>query len=195
MLSENLLRASVQDTTGWQALANSDPERPADGDYQNLSYVPWYCRMTFEQRLQFLDWKISKLEEERRVHVEARRAKAGWLADFESFPKLEAVRTLRHIELTDRKPLDTVRLLVQGNKIFRGEWSRHQIYLRHLDSNRWKRTRRRKMISVAGRCEYPDCTQHAENCHHLHYETLGFEENADLEALCRLHHQARHGLI
>ena len=29
----------------------------------------------------------------------------------------------------------------------------------------------------------------------LHYQTHGFEENCDLEALCRRHHQVRHGRL
>jgi hypothetical protein len=62
-----------------------------------------------------------------------------------------------------------------------------------LDSMRWKRTRRRKLVSVKFRCEDPGCARQASECHHLHYETLGFEENCDLEALCSDHHRARHG--
>jgi hypothetical protein len=37
--------------------------------------------------------------------------------------------------------------------------------------------------------------QRAQDCHHLHYQTHGFEENCDLEALCRRHHQVRHGRL
>ena len=44
----------------------------------------------------------------------------------------------------------------------------------------------------ARRCEYRGCNAYAEDCHHKHYRTVGVETNADLEALCRPHHEARH---
>jgi hypothetical protein len=176
---------SVVSVDDWRELANSDPERPADGHYTDLNRVPWYARMTFEQRLAYLDWIIAK----RKVDADVRETELpvgdtiAAILD-QALQKLSekyqsAVRR-RRIELADREPLPR-------------HWQDE--YRSHLDSWRWKRTRTRKMVSVRCRCEYPDCSQHAENCHHLHYDSLGFEENYDLEALCRHHHRVRHGRI
>ena len=160
---------------------SGDPDRPYDGNYADLAYVPWYARMSAEQRLRYLEWRIAALKAEHRAHVKARVAAGNWLAKYEFFPKLEDVRLQHRIEVADREPLPAHH---RGRENYRN----------YLDSMRWKRTRLRKLVAVNWRCEFPGCAQPADECHHLHYETVGFEHNADLDALCSLHHQARHGI-
>jgi hypothetical protein len=184
--------------SNWEASANSDPERPADGKYQDISYVPWYCKMTFEQRIAYLDWIIAKREEEDRIwRVEYANSCGSFLAQFsfgDTTKRLRDLREQRRLEVLDHEPLRTTRLRFINREAIEEPLTR-EVYRFHMDSKRWKRTRRRKLISVCGKCEHLGCSQHAEDCHHLHYETVGFENNADLEALCRPHHRARHGLI
>jgi hypothetical protein len=195
-----------EETTN-QFLDSGDPERPYNGHYFDLNCVPWYARMTFAQRLAYLDWIIAIRKEENRVWREEyakahdedgptgfKPSRFVWGKTTERVRELE---TQRRIELLDREPLSTTRLRWdQGNnKLVEEERPRYEIYRLHIDSKRWKRARQRKLISVGGRCEYPRCTAWAQECHHLHYETLGFEENTDLEAVCSDHHDVRHGRI
>ena len=49
-------------------------------------------------------------------------------------------------------------------------------------------------FQCSGTASIPVCMSDATECHHLHYDTLGFEENTDLKALCSPHHRAQHGL-
>lgn len=161
-------------------MAMTDPERPADGHYYDLNYVPWYAKMPSAERLQYLDWRIAPLKAEL---AQCYASRAGALAAFTTGPAgisrpLRSLEALRRIELGSLEPLEP--------------W---QTYHGYLDTPRWKRKRLLKFVSVNGRCEYPGCQAMAENCHHLHYRTLGLEENGDLEALCRRHHEARHGLV
>ena len=173
----------MTDTVTWQEVANSDPERPADGHYYDLNNVPWYARMPFTDRILYLDWIIAKRrgQEDRSWRGECAKTHP-FLAQFawgKTTARLRELELHRRVELADREPLS--------------DWHLSD-YRRFLDTWRWKRTRQRKLISVQWRCEYPGCTKHAEECHHLHYETVGLESNADLEALCRGHHRARHHL-
>ena len=183
-----------------------DPRRPADADYYDLNNVPWYACMQFEDRIRYLDWIIAKREAEDRI----------WRAEYaaahdEDGPNgfklsqfvcskfsmaLQELRTHRRVELEDRDPLKTMRVWCGAKfELIQLPWRpQAALYRSHINSCRWKRTRTRKMMSVSWRCEYPGCAQPADECHHLHYETLGLEENADLEALCSPHHRARHGL-
>jgi len=167
--------------------AMSDPERPADGHYRQLDYVPWFARMRAAQRLQYLGWRVAALKAQlaqwRAAHPNAD------CADMVCDPapsriaeELRSVEGRGRIEVDDQGPLDPPH---------RGP----NRYAAYLDSPRWRRKRLRKFVAVSSRCEFPGCGGWAEECHHRHYRTLGFEENGDLEALCRLHHEARHGLI
>jgi hypothetical protein len=160
-----------------------DPERPYAWHYEDLNYVRWYACMVTSERFKYLDWIISK----RRIELDAWHAGyIGRLSRFMSTPvhdKLRSVERQRRIELTDLEPLpdywpplDTP----EGRR-------------RYRDTSRWERKVLRKRVSVGGRCEYPDCDALVDDCHHLHYWTIGFEENCDLEALCHRHHEARHG--
>ena len=49
----------------------------------------------------------------------------------------------------------------------------------------WQNLRARRFALNNWRCETPGCEAAAEDCHHLHYNTLGFEEFDDVRALCR----------
>jgi hypothetical protein len=101
----------------------------------------------------------------------------------------------RQIELEDRDPLNTMRMWRGAEyKLVDLSWrSEQELYRAHLDSPRWQRIRTRKLVSVNWCCEYPGCNSDASECHHLHYDNVGLETNADLEALCRYHHLMRHG--
>src|SRR5262245_24050257 len=148
----------------------------------NLNNVPWYARMRSEQRLAYLDWVIAKRQADLDARgVAADNEDARGVAAFNWATRrlaatLSQIRRRRIIELSDREPLP--------------DW--YQDYRRYLHSGRWRRIRRRKLVSAHHRCEHPGCKRLATACHHKHYDTLGFEENDDLEALCLRHHQARH---
>lgn len=66
-------------------------------------------------------------------------------------------------------------------------------YRKHKDGfcAYWQNLRARRIELSGGRCE--DCGEPATDCHHLHYNTLGFEELDDVRMLCRSCHRARHG--
>lgn len=63
-------------------------------------------------------------------------------------------------------------------------------YKQHIDgfSRYWQNIRHRKFVSVDWRCEGCGSIGNLE-AHHLHYDTLGFEELCDLQALCRNCHE------
>jgi hypothetical protein len=63
-------------------------------------------------------------------------------------------------------------------------------YKKHIDGfcRYWQNLRHRKFVSVDWKCEGCGCIGNLD-AHHLHYDTLGFEELCDLQALCRSCHQ------
>src|SRR5215471_922706 len=146
---------------------------PQGWDHLNEDRVLWYASMRFEQRLAYLDWIIVERQAELDAHnaVSADGYETNRLAT-----RLRRVQRQHRIALLDREPLP--------------DW--YQDYRCYLGSGRWRRIRRRKLASVNWRCEHPGCKDLATACHHKHYDTLGFEENSDLEALCSRHRQARH---
>ena len=166
------------------AAITNDPQWPADGDYLHFDYVPWFTRMTATERLQYLGWRIAPLKAELAQWYASQEEDGSSLAAFSSGParitgQLRSLERQRRIELADLEPLSP---------------HQQEHYRAYLDSPRWKRKRQRKFVAVANLCEFPGCKAKAAECHHLHYDTFGFEENADLEALCRPHHEVRHGL-
>jgi hypothetical protein len=176
--------------------AEPDPERPFDAYYSNLNRVPWYARMPFAERIKYLDWIVAKREAEvaawHTEHPDADEWQQLLDDDLRKrYARLITIQRRRNIELADRTPPRTT--FIDGT-LAEVPLSDGAIHRNHLDSPRWQRTRNRKFVSVGSRCEYPGCSSCAHECHHLHYETLGFEENCDLEALCSHHHRARHGL-
>jgi hypothetical protein len=60
-------------------------------------------------------------------------------------------------------------------------------YRHHVDGfcAYWQNLRHRKFVIVNFACELCSSTAKPLECHHLHYDTLGFEELADVQALCR----------
>ncbi len=73
-----------------------------------------------------------------------------------------------------------------------------RLYLRVLASGRWARIRRDAIARAGGRCErcgrqFGRRWRAKATVHHLHYETLGRETLADVEALCQLCHAEEHG--
>jgi hypothetical protein len=135
------------------------------------------CGWLFQQRLAYLDWIIGI----RQAQIDAWDA-AQDPSDFvatEHHLRLESVQNQRRLELADREPLP--------------EWQRGRDgYLAYLDSPRWKRKRLRKLVSVGRRCESPDCGRVATRVPSPGVRHVGFEENADLVALCLIHHRAAH---
>ena len=75
-------------------LTSDDPERPLDGHYSDLNYVPWYARATFKVRMHYLDWIIAKREAEVEVW---RNSLDSPLADFLSSTNIPAGRHLQHV--------------------------------------------------------------------------------------------------
>jgi hypothetical protein len=163
-----------------------DRKAAATGGYYpcNLNDVPWYARLRFEQRLAYLDWVIAKRQAEldaRGVaadNEDARRVAAFNWTTRRLAATLSQIRRQRIIELSDREPSLP-------------DWH-DQGHRSYYHSGRWRRIRLRKLVSVKHRCEQPGCKRSATVCHHKHYDTFGFEENDDLEALCSRHHWARH---
>lgn len=66
-------------------------------------------------------------------------------------------------------------------------------YLRHIHSDKWKLFRMRIIAKRGRRCQ--DCTKTRGpiDLHHLTYERLGHEREADVRLLCRKCHDKRHG--
>jgi hypothetical protein len=176
-----------------------DVDPPYAWHYEDLNIVRWFAQWVFEDRVRYLEWIVAR----RRAELEAWRAEhTDWLSRFKStdvHERLRCVQRQLETELADREPLNAIRTdsWVGGKRhteLVERPWrSRKHFYRAHLDSPRWKlRIRIRKMVSVGWRCEYPGCTAQATDCHHFHYDTLGFEENCDLEASCH-HYEVRHG--
>jgi len=145
-------------------ILDDDPERPRDGSYADLNYMPWYARMTFAERIQYLVWIIAKWEAELAARGASLTDEDERLFDRltnKIASKLGRVRLRRIIELTDREPLNTVKCSYWAGDELRVEFrplplqSREQLYRAHLDSQRWKRTRLRKLVSVQWHCEHP----------------------------------------
>jgi hypothetical protein len=182
-------------------VANSEPQHDS-GLIESRQRHIRYARMNFEQRIAYFDKQIAELERQDKAWREE-YAKAHGENPSDKFrssqfvvgPFSETIReliTARKIGIEDREPLDTTQINPFTVPLSRVPMTVEQIYRRHMDSARWKRTRSRKLASVEWRCEYPGCAAQATDCHHRHYNNVGLETNADLEALCRGHHEVRH---
>jgi hypothetical protein len=64
---------------------------------------------------------------------------------------------------------------------------------KHSRNQYWQNLRYRRMYLCGRKCEAPGCSSPSLDCHHLHYDTLGFEEIDDVRMLCRECHDAQHG--
>ena len=164
---------------------------------------PWYARLSFKDRIQYLDRMIAMreaehhawLEQQIKIHTDPDELNLARLILSKPGKMAWELKAQRQIKLEDHDPLNTMRMWrgTGFELIDLPPRSRDQLYRVHLDSRRWQRIRTRKMTSVSWRCEYQGCAAAADECHHLHYNRVGVEENSDLEALCSRHHRARHG--
>jgi hypothetical protein len=163
-----------------------EDERPINGHYADLNYVPWYAAAPYAARIAYLEAMIAARQAEVRAWeaVYAQDADTLDALSIDSelgrlWERLHALQSRLRIERSDREPLPDY---LRGGE-------NYQNYLR---SARWQRTRLRKLVSVNHQCEEPGCDEPATECHHLHYDSVGHESNDDLEALCSDHHRARH---
>ena len=93
-------------------------DRPRDGHYHDLNYVPWYACMRFAERLAYLDWIIAKRQveaDEYRVAARQKEIAAGatdfFLSNYtvsKADDRLSAVRKQRDIELAHLKIEPTI---------------------------------------------------------------------------------------
>jgi len=71
----------------------------------------------------------------------------------------------------------------------------YDTYEHYLQSTVWRAKRGAVLRRAYGYCEAPECTATATEVHHKRYpEVWGREELEDLIALCRVHHEAEHGI-
>jgi len=73
------------------------------------------------------------------------------------------------------------------------EWLKRLPYPEYLRSNHWDHTRRRALLRAGHRCQQCEA-RGLLDVHHLTYERIGRESEADLIVLCRMCHEAEHGL-
>lgn len=66
-----------------------------------------------------------------------------------------------------------------------------QDYIEYLHSSEWKERRLEFMEDRGWECE--ECGDKASQVHHLNYESIGEEEDDDVEILCRECHEEKHG--
>jgi hypothetical protein len=66
---------------------------------------------------------------------------------------------------------------------------------KHIDGwcSYWQNVRYRRFVASVWKCENCERETHDLEAHHLHYNTLGFEEIEDLRALCWRCHEQTHG--
>jgi hypothetical protein len=67
-------------------------------------------------------------------------------------------------------------------------------YEQYLNSPEWKERRKRTLFLAAGKCQRCRRTLHPSNyhCHHVSYQRLGQEADADLQAICAGCHRKEH---
>jgi hypothetical protein len=97
------------------------------------------------------------------------------------FDKIRFIRSLIHNEEQD--------------EIYAARARQHPVeYSDHIDGfcSYWQNVRHRKFAAVGWRCEGCGTATRLLEAHHLHYDTLGFEELSDLQALCRGCHENAH---
>ncbi len=81
-----------------------DPERPRTGTYLDLNYVPWYARMTFKERIEYLDWIIAIRQTEHEAWLDEHYPKK----DDGGFSLRAFVRGPTAVEDADRIPCPVV---------------------------------------------------------------------------------------
>lgn len=101
-------------------------------------------------------------------------------------------RSPRHNDISERLILLATE---QADEEYAAEALTQKVnYRRHKDGfcRYWQNLRARRFALNNWRCETPGCEAAAENCHHLHYDTLGYEELDDVGAPCRQCHATLH---
>ena len=97
---------------------------------------------------------------------------------------------------SDGRLVDQLREIINFERYDQGyaEKARHEgvDYAVHLGGLYWRRIRYRKFIAVDWICERCGDQPAELEAHHRHYDTLGFEEIDDLEALCGECHRLEH---
>ena len=163
---------------------SGDPARPFGGHYEAFDYdfVPWYASWSFRERISYLDWIIAL----RQAEVDTWKAAQDprdWGSEFRISEHHESSRVCRSAAASrwlirrpcrlgrgvSRPTTTTISTVHAGNGNEFASWCR-----RSGDAK-------------------PRVAVPADECHHLSYDRLGFEENADLAALCVGHHQMAHG--
>jgi hypothetical protein len=95
--------------------------------------------------------------------------------------KIQRCRNFIASENADQKYADEARLHGVEPKHHKDGWCRY-----------WQNLRARRFALNNWRCETSGCEANAQDCHHPHYDTLGFEELVDVRALCRKCHKDQH---
>jgi hypothetical protein len=128
-------------------------ERPIIGHYTDLNFVPWYAAASYAARISYLEAMIIARQAQIRAW-EAIYARPD--TDFfdhalnselgQMWRNLNELQRRLRIERADHEPLPTY---LRGRENYRN----------YLASQRWQRTRLRKLVSVDHRCEHPGCKE------------------------------------
>lgn len=66
-------------------------------------------------------------------------------------------------------------------------------YKKYLQSDEWREVRRRIWQKARGKCAV--CGEKGAAVHHKTYDRIGYEYDDDLELLCQLCHDRKHGRV
>jgi hypothetical protein len=156
-----------------------------------MFYGPARVRLNRPDRISWLREQIANMENLRHREQEAHRANCD-----------DCQRSAFCIELYTLSPADEERLnklrfmngLICVEEQDEAYAQRSRLngveYRHHIDGFcfYWQNVRHRKFVSVDWMCER--CGKPGNlDAHHLHYDTLGFEELVDIQALCRKCHE------
>ena len=150
------------------------------------------------ERIELLRAKIAELErsiaEQNEAHMasceKCQRARGQNPFDdfcfyrFEAKPEWDRIQYLR--SLTSQE---------QADELYARQARENGVdYREHIDGfcRYWQNLRHRKFVAADWKCERCGKETGALEAHHLHYETVGFEELSDLMALCPSCHKASH---
>ena len=155
-------------------------------------YGPHVARQSRAERIDVLRAKIAELRRSIAEQDEAHKASCVACKSGDPFcsyrltlkPEQEKIRYL-HIMISQE----------EADEAYARQARAHGVdYKDHIDGfcSYWQNLRHRKFVAVDWKCERCGTETGALEAHHVHYETVGFEELSDLRALCPSCHKATH---
>ena len=164
-------------------------------------YGPHVAQKTRAERIEVLRAKIAELETSIKEQNEAHLAsceKCRHAREIRGQNPFDDFCSYRLTLRPEEEKIRNLRIMIsqeEADEAYAQEAREKGVdYKDHIDGfcSYWQNLRHRKFVAVDWKCERCNKETGALEAHHVHYNTVGFEELSDLRALCPSCHKALH---